>query len=139
MKIKYNIGFTCSCFDLLHAGHITMLQEAKSICEYLIVGLQVDPTIDRPEKNKPIQSLMERQIQLNAVKYVDEVIIYHTEDELIELLKSLPIGVRIIGADYINKYFTGSDLEIDIYYNKREHNWSTTRLKKLILDNSENI
>ncbi len=139
MKIKYNIGFTCSCFDLLHAGHITMLQEAKSICEYLIVGLQVDPTIDRPEKNKPIQSLMERQIQLNAVKYVDEVIIYHTEGELIELLKSLPIGVRIIGADYINKYFTGSDLEIDIYYNKREHNWSTTRLKKLILDNSENI
>tara|TARA_Y100000389_G_C17452356_1_gene515721 strand:- start:46 stop:465 length:420 start_codon:yes stop_codon:yes gene_type:complete len=139
MKIKYNIGFTCSCFDLLHAGHITMLQEAKSICEYLIVGLQVDPTIDRPEKNKPIQSLMERQIQLNAVKYVDEVIIYHTEDELIELLKSLPIDVRIIGADYINKYFTGSDLEIDIYYNKREHNWSTTRLKKLILDNSENI
>ena len=139
MKIKYNIGFTCSCFDLLHAGHITMLQEAKSICEYLIVGLQVDPTIDRPEKNKPIQSLMERQIQLNAVKYVDEVIIYHTEDELIELLKSLPIDVRIIGADYINKYFTGSDLEIDIYYNKREHNWSTTRLKKLILDNSEDM
>ena len=139
MKIKYNIGFTCSCFDLLHAGHITMLQEAKSICEYLIVGLQVDPTIDRPEKNKPIQSLMERQIQLNAVKYVDEVIIYHTEHELIELLKSLPIDVRIVGADYINKYFTGSDLEIDIYYNKREHNWSTTRLKKLILDNSENI
>jgi glycerol-3-phosphate cytidylyltransferase len=82
---------------------------------------------------------MERQIQLNAVKYVDEVIIYHTEDELIELLKSLPIDVRIIGSDYINKYFTGSDLEIDIYYNKREHNWSTTRLKKLILDNSENI
>ena len=139
MKIKYNIGFTCSCFDLLHAGHITMLQEAKSICEYLIVGLQVDPTIDRPEKNKPIQSLMERQIQLNAVKYVDEVIIYHTEHELIELLKSLSIDVRIVGADYINKYFTGSDLEIDIYYNKREHNWSTTRLKKLILDNSENI
>ena len=139
MKIKYNIGFTCSCFDLLHAGHITMLQEAKSICEYLIVGLQVDPTIDRPEKNKPIQSLMERQIQLNAVKYVDEVIIYHTENELIELLKSLPIDVRIVGADYINKHFTGSDLEIDIYYNKREHNWSTTRLKKLILDNSENI
>lgn len=139
MKIKYNIGFTCSCFDLLHAGHITMLQEAKSICEYLIVGLQVDPTIDRPEKNKPIQSLMERQIQLNAVKYVDEVIIYHTEHELIELLKSLPIDVRIVGADYINKHFTGSDLEIDIYYNKREHNWSTTRLKKLILDNSENI
>jgi glycerol-3-phosphate cytidylyltransferase len=139
MKKKYNIGFTCSCFDLLHSGHITMLQEAKSICDYLIVGLQVDPTIDRPEKNKPIQSLMERQIQLNAVKYVDEVIIYHTEDELIELLKSLPIDVRIIGSDYINKYFTGSDLEIDIYYNKREHNWSTTRLKKLILDNSENI
>ena len=88
MRMKYSIGFTCSCFDLLHAGHITMLQEAKSICNHLIVGLQVDPSVDRPEKNKPIQSLMERQIQLNAIKYVDEVIIYHTEDELIELLKS---------------------------------------------------
>ena len=80
MRMKYSIGFTCSCFDLLHAGHITMLQEAKSICNHLIVGLQVDPSVDRPEKNKPIQSLMERQIQLNAIKYVDEVIIYHTED-----------------------------------------------------------
>ena len=137
--MKYNIGFTCSCFDLLHAGHITMLQEAKSICDHLIVGLQVNPSLDRPEKNKPIQSLMERQIQLNAIKYVDEVIIYHTEDELIELLKSLPIDIRIIGSDYMRKDFTGSDLEIDIYYNKREHNWSTTRLRKLILDNSENI
>ncbi len=139
MKKKYNIGFTCSCFDLLHAGHITMLQEAKSICDHLIVGLQVDPSLDRPEKNKPIQSLMERQIQLNAIKYVDEVIIYHTEEELIKLLKVLPIDIRIIGSDYMRKDFTGSDLEIDIYYNKREHNWSTTRLRNLILDNSENI
>ena len=139
MKMKHNIGFTCSCFDLLHAGHITMLQEAKSICDHLIVGLQIDPSVDRPEKNKPIQSLMERQIQLNAVKYVDEVIIYNTEDELIELLKSLPIDIRIVGFDYIHKSFTGSNLDIDIYYNKREHNWSTTRLRKLILDNSEDM
>ena len=139
MKKKYNIGFTCSCFDLLHSGHITMLQEAKSICNHLIVGLQVDPSIDRPKKIRPIQTLMERQIQINAVKYVDQVIVYHTENDLLKLLKVLPIDVRIIGADYINKHFTGSDLEIDIYYNKREHNWSTTRLRNLILDNSENI
>ncbi len=139
MNKKYNIGFTCSCFDLLHSGHIPMLQEAKSMCDHLIVGLQVDPSMDRPEKSRPIQTLMERQIQLNAVKYVDEVIVYYTEQELIKLLKVLPIDIRIIGSDYMNKDFTGSDLEIGIYYNKRQHHWSTTRLKNLILDNSENI
>lgn len=132
MQKKYNIGFTCSSFDILHAGHITMLQEAKSICDHLIVGLQVDPSMDRPEKRKPIQSLTERQIQLNAIKYVDEIIVYYTEKELKQILKSLPIDVRIIGADYINKDFTGSDLKIDVYYNRRNHNWSSSRLRSLL-------
>ena len=89
MSKKYNIGFTCSCFDLLHAGHITMLQEAKSICNYLIVGLQVDPTLDRKDKNKPIQSLLERQIQLSAVKFIDQTIIYYTENDLLDILNPL--------------------------------------------------
>lgn len=109
-----------------------MLQEAKSICEHLIVGLQVDPSIDRPKKNKPIQSLLERQIQLNAIKYIDEVIVYYTERELKQILKSLPVDVRIIGSDYINKDFTGSDLKIDVYYNRRNHNWSSSRLRSLL-------
>lgn len=139
MNKKYKIGFTASCFDLLHSGHITMLQEAKSVCEYLIVGLQIDPSIDRPEKNKPIQTLMERQIQLNAVKYIDEVICYSTEYELLHLLSALPIDVRIIGEEYSGKKFTGYDFPINVYFNKRHHNWSTTRLRKLILDSSENI
>ena len=139
MNKKYKIGFTASCFDLLHSGHITMLQEAKSVCEYLIVGLQIDPSIDRPEKNKPIQTLMERQIQLNAVKYIDEVICYSTEYELLHLLSALPIDVRIIGEEYRGKKFTGYDFPINVYFNKRHHNWSTTRLRKLILDSSENI
>ena len=106
MKLDYKdcgiIGFTCSTFDLLHAGHITMLEEAKHHCEYLIVGLQTDPTIDRPEKNKPIQSLVERQIQLAAVKYVDEIVCYQTEEDLKDLLLTLPINVRVLGDEYLS-------------------------------------
>jgi len=132
MSKRYNIGFTCSSFDILHAGHITMLQEAKSICNHLIVGLQVDPSVDRKEKRKPIQSLTERQIQLNAIKYIDEIIVYYTESELLQILKSLPIDVRVIGSDYINKDFTGSDQKIDVYYNRRNHNWSSSRLRELL-------
>ena len=132
MQKKYNIGFTCSSFDILHAGHMTMLQEAKSICNHLIVGLQVDPSLDRKEKRKPIQSLTERQIQLNAIKYIDEIIVYYTERELLQILKSLPIDVRVIGSDYINKDFTGSDLKIDVYYNRRNHNWSSSRLRSIL-------
>lgn len=126
------VGFTASCFDLLHAGHILMLEEAKSVCDHLIVGLQVDPSIDRPEKRKPIQSLIERQIQLKAVSYVDEVVVYQTEEDLLNLLKTLPIDIRIIGEDYIGKEFTGRDYcvnhNIEIYYNSRKHNYSSTEL-----------
>ena len=126
------IGFTCSCFDLLHAGHILMLKDAKNECDYLIVGLQIDPTIDRKEKNKPIQSLEERKIQLQAVKYIDKIIVYNSEKELYNLIKKINPDIRILGTDYINKDFTGKDLDIPIYYHKRNHNYSSSNLKKSI-------
>jgi len=126
-------GFTCSCFDLLHAGHILMLEEAKLHCDRLVVGLQTDPTLDRPEKNAPIQSVTERYIQLAAVKYVDEIIPYSTEQDLSNLLKALPIDIRIIGEDYRDKDFTGKELNIPLYYNKREHDWSSSALRKKII------
>ena len=126
-------GFTCSCFDLLHAGHILMLEEAKLHCDRLVVGLQTDPTLDRPEKNAPLQSVTERYIQLAAVKYVDEIIPYSTEQDLSNLLKALPIDIRIIGEDYRDKDFTGKELNIPLYYNKREHDWSSSALRKTII------
>jgi glycerol-3-phosphate cytidylyltransferase len=126
-------GFTCSCFDLLHAGHILMLEEAKLHCDRLVVGLQTDPTLDRPEKNAPLQSVTERYIQLAAVKYVDEIIPYSTEQDLSNLLKALPIDIRIIGEDYRDKAFTGKELNIPLYYNKREHDWSSSALRKKII------
>jgi len=125
-------GFTCSSFDLLHAGHILMLKDAKEQCDYLIVGLQTDPTLDRPEKNKPIQSHKERYIQLEAVKYVDDIFVYDTEDELYQLLRLVKPDVRILGSDYEDKSFTGDDLNIPIYYHKRNHNYSTSNLRKEI-------
>ena len=134
--IHDTIGFTCSCFDLLHAGHIIMLQYAKARCDKLIVGLQTDPT-DRPEKNKPIQSLEERRIQLEAVKYVDEVFTYDTEEELYKNLLFINPDVRILGSDYIGKSFIGDNLDIKIYYHERNHNYSTTNLRKKIV--SEHI
>ena len=126
------VGFTCSCFDLFHAGHIMMLKEAKSQCDYLIVGLQTDPTIDRPEKNKPVQSVFERFVQLQACKYVDEIVVYATEKDLLDLLQSYPIDVRIIGDEYKDKPFTGRELDMEIYYNRRKHSFSTTELRKRV-------
>ena len=131
--IERKIGFTCSCFDLLHAGHILMLEDARKRCGKLIVGLQSDPTIDRPEKNKPIQSLEERHIQLKAVKYVDEIFIYDTEEDLYKKLLDINPDVRILGSDYIGKSFTGDDLDIEIYYHERKHNYSTTNLRGKIV------
>ena len=131
-------GFTCSCFDLFHAGHIMMLKEAKSVCDYLIVGLQTDPTIDRPEKNKPIQSVFERYVQLESCKYVDEVVVYATEKDLLDILHSYPIDVRIVGDEYKDKDFTGKDLShIEMYYNSRKHSFSTTELRKRVIDRYE--
>lgn len=126
------VGFTCSCFDLLHAGHILMLKEAKTQCDYLIVGLQTDPTIDRATKNKPVQSITERFIQLEAVKYIDEIVVYATEDDLVQILKAYNIDVRIMGEEYKDKPFTGNDLPMEIYFNKRTHKYSTTELRNRI-------
>ena len=140
MKLHYKdcgkIGFTCSTFDLLHAGHVTMLEEAKRHCDFLIVGLQNDPTEDRPEKNKPVQSIVERQIQLAAVKYVDEIVIYNTEQDLMDLLLTLPIDVRILGDEYKNKDFTDKDIAKQrgskIIYNGRDHSFSSSSLRKRV-------
>jgi glycerol-3-phosphate cytidylyltransferase len=125
-------GITASTFDLLHAGHILMLKEAKSVCDYLIVALQVDPTIDRPEKNKPIQSYYERWVQVSAVKYVDEIIPYATEEELRTILQNYDIDIRILGDEYMRKPFTGSDLEMEYHFNKRTHGYSSTELRNRI-------
>ena len=140
MKLNYKdcgrIGFTCSTFDLLHAGHITMLEEAKHHCDYLIVGLQNDPTLDRPEKNAPVQTIVERQIQLAAVKYVDEIVIYNTEQDLVDLLLALRIDVRLLGDEYKNRDFTGKDIAKQrgskIVYNGRDHSFSSTSLRKRV-------
>lgn len=131
------IGFTCSTFDLFHAGHIMMLKEAKSVCDHLIVGLQTDPTIDRKEKNKPIQSIFERYVQLEACKYVNEIVVYGTEKELVDILLSYPINVRILGLEYLDKEFTGkkecNSKGIELYFNNRQHSFSTTELRNRVV------
>lgn len=124
------VGFTCSCFDLFHTGHVLMLREAKTVCDYLIVGIQTDPTIDRPEKNKPVQSIFERVEQVKACKYIDEIVMYETEEDLLNILKSFPIDIRIIGEDYRDKNFTGKDLDMEVYYNLRRHDFSTSKLRQ---------
>ncbi len=133
---KGTIGITCGAFDLLHAGHITMLAEAKNECDYLVVALQNDPSVDRGSKNTPIQSLVERQLQLAAVRYVDDIIVYNSEADLCDVFLSLPIDVRIIGSDYLNKDFTAKEIceqrGIRIHYNSRDHSFSTTELRNRI-------
>jgi glycerol-3-phosphate cytidylyltransferase len=131
------VGITFSTFDLLHAGHVAMLRDAKNQCDYLIVGLQSDPTIDRPDtKNKPVQTMFERYLQLKAVEYVDEVIPYQTEQDLEDILQTLNINVRILGEEYRDKDFTGKDTckrrDIELYFNKRDHRFSTTDLRNRI-------
>lgn len=128
--MKANRGFTCSAFDLLHAGHVAMLEEAKQQCEHLIVGIQTDPSRDRPEKTSPIQSIFERWTQLKGCRYVDEIIPYDTEEDLINLLKVVQPDLRILGVEYKEKGFTGDDLPIEIYFNKRDHNYSSSKLRK---------
>ncbi len=131
------VGFTCSTFDLLHAGHILMLEEAKQQCDYLICGLQTDPTIDRPTtKNKPIQSVVERYIQLQAVRHVDNIMVYSTEQDLIDLIQFLPIDIRILGEEYRDKEFTGKkeceQLAIAFFFNSRTHRFSSTELRNRV-------
>lgn len=132
------IGITFSAFDLLHAGHITMLEEAKRQCDYLIAALQTDPTIDRPEKNRPTQSVVERYIQLKGCKFVDEIIPYATEQDLEDILRSFKIDVRIIGDEYKDKNFTGrsycEDKGIQLYFNVRDHRFSSSSLRKEVTE-----
>lgn len=131
-------GITASTFDLLHAGHISMLREAKSQCDHLICALQVDPSMDRPEKNSPVQSIVERYAQLSAVKYVDEILVYQTEDDLLDIIQMYPINVRILGEEYRSKDFTGKDecrsLGIQLYFNKREHRFSSSDLRERVTE-----
>jgi glycerol-3-phosphate cytidylyltransferase len=135
--INKSVGITFSTFDLLHAGHIAMLAECKKHCDYLIAGLQIDPTIDRPDtKNKPVQSIIERQIQLQAVRYVDEIVVYATEKDLEDILLILPINVRILGVEYKDKDFTGKSIcekrDIRIIFNDRDHSFSSSSLRKRV-------
>ena len=132
------VGITASTFDLLHAGHIAMLSEAKNHCDYLIAGLQTDPTLDRSSKNSPVQSIIERQIQLQATRYVDEIVVYQTEKDLEDILLSMPIDVRIIGIEYKDKDFTGRDIcekrNIKMIYNGRDHSFSSSSLRKRVAE-----
>lgn len=132
------IGFTASQFDMLHAGHVAMLSEAKNHCDYLIAGLQNNAAWDRPEKNAPIQSIVERQIQLAATRYVDEIVVYNTEKDLEDILLTLPIDVRILGVEYQDKEFTGRDIcnkrNIKLIYNTRDHSFSSSSLRKRVAE-----
>jgi glycerol-3-phosphate cytidylyltransferase len=130
------VGITAGAFDLFHAGHMLMLKDASNQCDHLIVALQTDPSIDRKEKNKPVQSMYERFVQLDACKYVDEIIPYETEDDLYALIMNNNIDLRIIGNEYRNKDFTAREIGIEIYYNVRNHQWSTTELRERILNES---
>lgn len=136
MRNGKKVGVTVGAFDICHAGHILMFKEAREVCDYLIVGLHSDPTIDRPEKNKPIMSLEERRIILEGIKYIDEIFVYDTEAQLYDVLKrnDLGIDIRIIGKDWEGKLYTGHDLPIEMYFNSREHSFSTTALRERIYE-----
>jgi glycerol-3-phosphate cytidylyltransferase len=132
------IGITFSQFDLLHAGHIAMLSQAKNHCDYLIAALQNNAQWDRPEKNEPIQSIVERQISLSAVRFVDEIVVYNTEKDLEDILLTLPIDVRILGVEYKEKEFTGKDIcaqrNIELVFNGRDHSFSSSSLRKRVVE-----
>jgi glycerol-3-phosphate cytidylyltransferase len=132
------VGFTCSTFDLLHAGHVQMLRDAKEQCDYLICALQLDPSVDRKEKNAPIQTVVERYTQLKAVGYVDEIIPYQTECDLMDILSLYHIDVRILGEEYRDKEFTGKDIcrkrDIDLHFNKRDHRFSSSDLRNRVCE-----
>jgi len=128
------VGFTCGTFDLLHAGHALMLKECKNYCDYLIVGVQSDPSIDRKEKNKPVQTFVERITMVQSIKWVDEIVQYNTESDLYRLLEQLSIDVRIVGTDWKHKKFTGHDLPIKVIFNSRDHGYSSSELKKRVYE-----
>lgn len=136
------IGFVASQFDLLHAGHIAMLSEAKNHCDYLICGLQNNANWERPEKNEPIQSIVERQISLSAVRFVDEIVVYNTEKDLEDILLTLPVDIRILGVEYVNKDFTGRSIcerrNIKLVFNGRDHSFSSSSLRKRVVEAEKN-
>ena len=138
MSANKKIGITCSTFDLFHAGHVIMLEEAKRQCDYLIAAIQVDPTIDRKSKNKPVQSIIERQIQVSSCKHVDEIIVYSTEKELEDIFMALPIDIRILGEEYKDTDYTGKDIcmkrGIELHFNKRDHFFSSSDLRQRVFD-----
>ena len=137
MRDGKRVGFTAGAFDLCHAGHMLMFEEAKTVCDYLIVGLHSDPTLDRPDtKNKPIMSVYEREVILRGIKYIDEIVHYNTEAELYDLLKENKMGidVRVLGVEYKGKPFTGHDLPMEVYFNSRDHGYSTTELRKRVYE-----
>jgi len=131
-KRKYYKGLIAGSFDLIHPGYVLMFEDAKRICNYLIVALQTDPTLDRSYKEKPVHTLEERRIILSAVKYVDEIIVYATEADLYNVLKTTDFDVRVLGSDYRDSEYNGSDLNIPVYFHKRDHEWSTSGLKNKI-------
>ena len=131
-------GITFGAFDLFHAGHVLMMQEAKTVCDHLIVCIQSDPSIDRPDKNRPVQSIVERQIQVAACRYVDETIVYDTEAHVLEILRCLDWDVRILGEEYRDRDFTGRDVTLDrCHFNKRPHAFSSSELRERVVDRSE--
>lgn len=132
------LGFTCGAMDLLHPGHLRMLKECQEKCDFLVVGLQTDPSIDRPEKHKPVETLEERMERLDACKYVDDIIVYETEEQLVKLLKFVNPDIRFIGADWVGKKYTGWDLPIKVIFNSRTHSYSSSELRQRIID-AENI
>ena len=125
-------GFIAGCFDLIHPGYIKMWEDAKTVCDYLVIGLQTDPTIDRPTKNKPVHSLEERHLMLSAIKFIDEIVIYESEKDLYNLLKNLDLDVRILGTDYKDIKYNGWDLGMEVYFHERDHSWSATNLRQKI-------
>lgn len=137
------VGFTCSTFDLLHAGHVAMLREAKEQCDYLLVGLQIDPSVDRESKNSPVQTIVERYTQLAAIRYVDEIVVYSTEKDLKDILELYNIHTRILGDEYKDKDFTGKEIcqskGIKLYFNKRSHRFSSTDLRKRVTSYSSEL
>jgi glycerol-3-phosphate cytidylyltransferase len=136
-KSSQKLGFTCGTFDLLHAGHALMFKEAKEQCDYLIVAVQSDPSLDRPEKNSPIQSYEERVAMVKAIRWVDEICHYDTEDQLYKTLQTINPDIRIIGADWKGKEYTGHDLDIEVYFNSRDHAWSTSSLRDRVYKSEE--
>ncbi len=131
-------GITFGTFDLFHAGHVLMLQEAKTVCDYLIVCIQTDPSLDREEKNSPVQSIVERQIQVSACKYVDEIVVYNTEKDVLEILNSVEWDVRILGDEYRNKEFTGREETLDkCYFNRRPHEFSSSELRLRVVKETQ--